>query len=266
VEHGVPQLRERFFLVASRDGASFAFPAPTHRAPDGPAAETAERDLVHDDRQPALRAWDALGDVEPEPGERSELSLRGKWADLLPSIPEGENYLYHTDRRIAEGGGGQPLFGWRRRYWCFLLKLAKDRPSWTLQAQPGPATGPFHWNDRRLSRRELCRLQTFPDDVRISGPHASVQRQVGNAVPALLAEVVAREIRQQLLGRAPLAGPPALLLPRRSTLPAARPPAAVAEKYAALAGEHQAHPGTGQGYRARQRPPASRQASLSPAE
>src|SRR3546814_15139025 len=69
-------------------------------------------------------------------------AIKGKWADLLPSIPEGQNYLWHTER-----GGGIPLFGWRRRYWNFLLKLAKNKPSWTIQAQPGPATG-----DRKSTR------------------------------------------------------------------------------------------------------------------
>ena len=124
--------------------------------------------------------------------EEEDLTVRGKWADLLPSIPEGSNYLHHTDR-----GEGMPLFGWRRRYWTFLLKLAKNRPSWTIQAQPGPAVGPFHWSNRRLSVRELSRLQTFPDDVNIVGGKGSAQKQLGNAVPSLLAEVIGRAIRQQ---------------------------------------------------------------------
>src|SRR6185312_12245754 len=115
----------------------------------------------------------------------AEHQLRGKWADLLPSIPPGMNYLWHTDR-----GGGEPLFGWRRRYWSFLLKLAPDQPSWTIQAQPGPATGPFHWDNRRLTGREMARLQTFPDDIQITGSLADAQRQIGNAVPSLLAEVL----------------------------------------------------------------------------
>src|SRR5262249_18489369 len=112
----------------------------------------------------------------------------------LPSIPEGENYLWHTAR-----GGGMPLFGWRTRYWSFLLKLAKDRPAWTIQAQPGPATGPFHWTNRRLSSQELCRLQTFPDGLQFDCGRNDVQRMLGNAVPSLVAEVIAREIRGQLL-------------------------------------------------------------------
>lgn len=69
------------------------------------------------------------------------------------------------------------------------------------------------------SERNGCRalpnstVQTSPDDVVITGNHAAVQRQVGNAVPSLLAEVLAREIRTQLLGRRPLSIP-LVLLPR----------------------------------------------------
>jgi DNA (cytosine-5)-methyltransferase 1 len=147
-----------------------------------------------------------------------DLAVKGKWADLLPSIPEGENYLWHTDR-----GGGMPLFGWRRCYWSFLLKLAKDKPSWTIQAQPGPAIGPFHWANRRLSMRELCRLQTFPDDVVVTGARGSVQRQLGNAVPSLLAEVFARAIRTQLLGLRRTSALPHLLPPDRGPPPPSEP-------------------------------------------
>src|SRR6185436_5258983 len=146
--YGVPQLRERFFLVGARDGRRFRFPVPTH-------AHGGANGLL-----PFRTAWDAIGDLENAIPFGDSVAAEGKWAGLLPSIPEGENYLWHTDR-----GGGLPLFGWRTRFWSFLLKLAKNRPSWTIQAQPGPAVGPFHWKNRRLTVRELCRIQTFPDDV-----------------------------------------------------------------------------------------------------
>src|SRR5207249_5448445 len=135
--YGVPQLRSRFFFVAGRDGQRFVSPPATHGPPSDEAL------LIPGGLEPYRTAWDAIGGLEPEAGE--DVEVRGKWAELLPSIPEGQNYLWHTSR-----GEGLPLFGWRRRYWNFLLKLAKDRPSWTLQAQPGPAVGPFHWTSRRL--------------------------------------------------------------------------------------------------------------------
>ena len=232
-DHGVPQIRKRVLMIAARDGTTFRFPTPTYTQPT-------EQMTLLDGLPPHRTAWDALADVGPGPGE--DLEMRGAWAELLPSIPEGSNYLWHTDR-----GGGVPLFGWRRRYWSFLLKLGKNQPSWTIQAQPGPAIGPFHWANRRLSARELCRLQTFPDDVTITGNRTSVQKQIGNAVPSLMAEVVAREIRVQLLGLRPIRGAPKLLPPDRSPAPPPEPVARVPTKFRSMIGEHSAHPGTGKG-------------------
>jgi DNA (cytosine-5)-methyltransferase 1 len=222
-DFGVPQLRERVFVIGSREGVDFTFPQPT--------------------REVQATAWDAIGDLQDD--DDPALRMRGKWADLLPSIPEGENYLFHTER-----GGGLPLFGWRRRYWSFLLKLAKGLPSWTIQAQPGPAIGPFHWKSRRLSARELCRLQTVPDGYTVLGNLAAVQRQLGNAVPSALAEALARAMRRQLLGDKVDLRPRLAPAPRGSA-PQEEPVREVPFKYRHLAGQHAAHPGTGQGPRYR---------------
>ena len=249
-DHGVPQLRTRFFLIAARDGRHFTFPRATH-APQAPQAEKDRQTPLFAELPPYRTAWDALADVVPEPDE--QLSVRGKWAALLPSIPEGCNYLHHTDR-----GQGRPLFGWRRHFWSFLLKLAKNQPSWTIQAQPGPSVGPFHWQSRRLGMRELCRLQTFPDDVDILGDLPVVQRQVGNAVPSLLAEVLGREIRTQLLELRPLRGPLSLLPADRSPPPPPEPVTPVVAEYLELEGKHAPHPGTGRGHGALARQEASR--------
>lgn len=233
-DFGVPQLRRRLFIVGSRNGEQFEFPSPDHF--DRKALS------VDDNRMPHRTAWDALHDVEVD---EAELAPKGKWAELLPTIPEGRNYLWHTER-----GGGEALFGWRRRYWSFLLKLAKAEPAWTLQAQPGPATGPFHWKSRRLSMREMARLQTFPDDYMVTGSVADAQRQLGNAVPSLLGEVLARAITRQLLGRPEVEATPALTLPPAPPLPEPEPVAVVPATYLQLQGEHEPHPGTGRGYRA----------------
>ena len=115
-----------------------------------------------------------------------------------------------------------------------------------MQAQPGPAAGPFHWDNRRLSPREMCRLQTMPDNVRVQGNLLSAQRQIGNAVPSLLGEVIGRAIRAQLLG-SPARGPVKLMPTRSDTIPQAKPPEEVPMKYHLREGKHTAHPGTGQG-------------------
>lgn len=222
--YGVPQFRKRYFIVMHRDGRTLTPPEATHG----------------EERAELIRCWDAIGDLAiSEPTE--DLLPRGKWAGLLPTIPEGGNYLWHTSK-----GGGRELFGWRTRYWSFLLKLAKDRPAWTLTAQPGSATGPFHWMNRRLSVREMARLQTFPDEHVFSGSPASQRRQLGNAVPCLWAEVLGRAIAEQWFDRSN-DGSLIHVVPRRGDCPPAGPIAAVPCAFLCAEKEYPPHPGTGRG-------------------
>ncbi|MBW7057518.1 DNA (cytosine-5-)-methyltransferase [Paracoccus bogoriensis] len=248
-QYGVPQIRERAFLIGSREGIPFQFPAPTH-------CSKSEFSLI-DAREPFRTAWDAIGDLPRMPNE-SSLAVGGKWGDLLPTIPEGQNYLWHTAR-----GGGSQLFGWRTRYWSFLLKLAKDQPSWTIQAQPGSAIGPFHWCNRKLSSTEMCRLQTFPEGLEFDCGRTDVQRMLGNAVPSLLAEVLAREIRRQLLRDKSRLGPLKLIPPVRSPVPKPEPLGPLPAKYRQQIGDHADHPGEGR-FSARKKSPGDSAATELP--
>ena len=89
VDVGVPQRRERVFVVAARDGQMLKQPTPTHgrKAPEGSPRLTT--------------AWDAIGDLDVDEWDAS-LAPAGTWAALLPSIPEGRNYLYHTPTRVPQ--------------------------------------------------------------------------------------------------------------------------------------------------------------------
>lgn len=244
-DFGVPQSRERIFIVADREGGSFAAPEATHHPAGSPENGNGE---VH------RTAWDAIGDLDVDTWPE-RLNPSGKWADLLPSVPEGENYLWHTPR-----GDGEPLFGWRTRFWSFLLKLAKDRPAWTIQASPGPATGPFHWRSRHLSTAELCRIQTFPEAFEVEGDYRSQHRQIGNAVPPAIGELLGREIRRQILGERPHHR--ASFVPsRRSDCPDPHPTEPVPEPYLKLRGAHDDHPGEGKGPGALRRADMSGEAS-----
>ena len=234
-EYGVPQIRERVFIIGSRDGRTFEFPEPTHTPASNSNGDLFGKLAAYS------TTWDAIGGMPEPPQDESGLKVGGKWGELLPTIPEGQNYLWHTDR-----GGGSPLFGWRTRYWCFLLKLAKNLPSWTIQAQPGTAIGPFHWNNRRLTFKELCRIQTFPDDLSYDGSRTEMQRMLGNAVPSLIAEVLAREIRKQFFD-APMRGKLKLLPQKKSVIPPAEVTLQLPAQYRSLIGNHKPHPGTGKG-------------------
>lgn len=177
-DHGVPQARPRLFIIGVPKGERLPeHPEPTH------GGRWERRHSGHAER-PHVTVAEALQGLvtEPEPSE----TLRGQYAHLLADVPPGDNYLHYT----VERGHPEPLFAWRKRYWSFLLKLHPDRPSPTIQAQPGPNVGPFHWENRRLRVPEVKRLFTFPDSFDLVGSRASVQAQLGNSVPPLLAQRV----------------------------------------------------------------------------
>jgi DNA (cytosine-5)-methyltransferase 1 len=226
-DFGVPQIRERVFIFASQDGRQLAELRPTHGT----------------DSEAYLTAWDAIGDLDTSSCP-AELAPTGRWADLLPTIPEGQNYLWHTPRNKVSGA--RPLFGWRTRFWSFLLKLAKSEPSWTIQALPGPATGPFHWKSRLLSTEEMARLQTFPAGYPFHGDRRAAQRQIGNAVPCAIGELLGLAIRRDIFGEQ-VRRRLRLIPTRRDDCPDAERPKRVPKRYLPIAGDHAEHPGVGLG-------------------
>lgn len=181
-DYGVPQLRPRLFVIGVPKRRPVPeLPEPTHGG-------RWERRTTGDAGRPHVTAGEALADLVTTP--EAEEIVRGRWSHLLADVPPGSNYLHYT----AERGHPKPIFKWRSRYWSFLLKLAPDRPSPTIQAHPGPNVGPFHWENRRLRVPELKRLFTFPDSFEFVGTRPSVQAQVGNSVPPVLAAAVAAQL------------------------------------------------------------------------
>jgi DNA (cytosine-5)-methyltransferase 1 len=178
-DFGVPQHRERMFIVGLRSG-EYRFPRPTH-GPDSPDAIP-----HHDSRTAILDAPNGRGTFSK--------GLNGRYGHLLEAIPPGLNYSFFTERM----GHPQPLFAWRSKFSDFLYKADPTRPVRTIKAQGGQYTGPFHWENRAFTIPELKRLQTFPDDYTIAGGRAVAIHQIGNSVPPQLARVLALSILDQV--------------------------------------------------------------------
>lgn len=183
-DFGVPQIRERFFMIGMRDKKP-VMPSPTHSKspPEGSGL------------LPWVTAGTALNDLDtPENADDEGHFAGGQFHEQLCEIPPGDNYLYFTEKR----GHPNPIWEWRSRYWSFLLKLSPEMPSWTIQARRSNNMGPFHWRNRILRIEEVKRLQTFPDDWALAGNIEQQWRQVGNAVPPLLAQALGTAIATQL--------------------------------------------------------------------
>lgn len=183
-DYGVPQHRERTFIVGIRKdfNEEFQFPFPTH----GP-------DSLYDRDQ--VTAGKALEDIDNEgAADDPTYEIASKHAHLLDDIPPGLNYSFYTEKY----GHPEPIFGWRSRFSDYLYKADPEKPVRTLKAQPGEASGPFHWENRKFTEEELKALQTFPQDYILEGSYGQVVKQIGNSVPPRIAEVMAKAISEQL--------------------------------------------------------------------
>jgi DNA (cytosine-5)-methyltransferase 1 len=175
IDFGVPQRRQRVFVLGDKVALP-RVPRATHGSGEG---------LL-----PVACVGDALesfgGSEFFEPREQ----VTGRWAEHLRVIPPGWNYKFHT----AWANHPEPTFVTETRFWNFLLKLHPERPSWTIPANPGPWTGPFHWDGRRLRVPELAAVQGFPADYFFVGSRREQVRQIGNAVPPSLAAAMVRSL------------------------------------------------------------------------
>lgn len=199
---GVPQKRERFFIAGFRDdlGIEWNFPPATHSREtllwdqwilgdywerhrvarkSRPQPPNHFPGSLRLDKRPSTKAWltvrDAISDL-PDP----ERDLHG--ARDFP------NHVFQPGARQYVGHTGSPL----------------DEPAKTLKAGDHGVPGGENMllkpdgSVRYFTVRESARLQTFPDDYIFSGSWTETMRQLGNAVPVRLAEVIAASIRNHL--------------------------------------------------------------------
>lgn len=180
VNYGVPQFRERFVLIGSRDSEDIFLPIPTHF----------QMHQDHAYRWNTLR--DSIADLEFNCGECAAFSKER--LEYLQMIPEGGNW-----RDLPEGikekamGGAYESGGGKVG---FYRRLSYDQPSPTLVTSPvQKATMMCHPTQvRPLSIREYARIQQFPDDWIFMGTSAAKYRQIGNAVPIGLAVALGKAI------------------------------------------------------------------------
>lgn len=178
-DYGVPQHRERLLIIGLKEG-SFKFPRPTH----GPDSLDGQKFYN------AETAIEGVTSLESDESNR----LGGRYAHLLDDIPPGLNYSFYTEKM----GHPNPIFAWRSKFSDFLYKADPNNPVRTIKASGGAYTGPLHWENRFFNIEEYKRLQTFPDDYKISGSKQAVVKQIGNSVPPQLARIMAVAIRQQV--------------------------------------------------------------------
>jgi DNA (cytosine-5)-methyltransferase 1 len=201
-DFGVPQKRERVFFVGFREdlGIEWNFPTPSHsresllwdQSSHGSYWDRhrisksqrfyADRDaLLFDQLQfaPTARPWrtvrDAIADLPaPEATKQSRATITG--------------HRFQPGARVYPGHTGSPL----------------DEPAKALKAGvhgvPGGENMIAHSNGsvRYFTMREAARLQTFPDEFVFTSSWSETMRQLGNAVPVDLAEVVGSSVLSQL--------------------------------------------------------------------
>ena len=168
-DYGVPQTRERCFIIARRDNKPITWPAPTHTQGDSLFLE------------PWVTMAQALGwDVTSLVLQDSNTANSPR---DLTTLPASTVDTYCMKWRVTlnyrqTNRDGEPIT-------CDVT----DRPAPTVGTQSGS-----QWivNDAiRLTIAELARLQDFPDDYVWCGTKTDQARQIGNAVPPTMARVLA---------------------------------------------------------------------------
>ncbi len=176
VNYGVPQFRERFVMIGSRDNENIFLPAPTHFR-------------IH---QNSTYRWvtldNAIKDIENLGGECATFS--DNRLQYLKMIPEGGNWKNIPSEVLPEAMGGAYSSGGGKV--GFYRRLSYSQPSPTLVTSPvQKATMMCHpTQNRPLSVAEYARIQQFPDEWKFVGTTIDKYRQIGNAVPVGLARAI----------------------------------------------------------------------------
>lgn len=174
-DYGVAQYRYRLFVVGTRSGVAFRFPAPTHFADRFPRHRTVQSAVSN------LPTTRAAVELDPLNVQRiKHVPAGGDWRDIpIRLLPDRSFYVRSSDQK--------GLYG----------RLSWDSPAFTITGLARNVTaGPFTHPDehRAITPAEAAALQGFQRDFIFAGTRESTYRQVGNAVPPGLAKAVAEAI------------------------------------------------------------------------
>lgn len=151
-----------------------------YHAADFGVAQTRERVVIVGTR-PDIKKF---APPKPPLTKETRVTAQQALADLA-DLPENEtiNHIWSRANKSAEQGS---------------RRLVADRPAYTIRAECH-GNIQFHYEkDRRISMREAARIQSFPDDFIFDAKLRETERQVGNAVPPVLAWHVAKAVRRCL--------------------------------------------------------------------
>lgn len=196
-DYGVPQIRKRLVFVGLRDGEeTFEFPEPSHTPETYVTCEQAIGDLpslvdelgadVMEYSQPAMTEYQKMmrGDCNVLHNHKA-IDHKQFVKDTIAQVPDGGNW-----KDLPKGVGES------RNFHMAWTRYASNKPSRTIDT--GHRNN-FHykWN-RCPTVRESARLQSFPDDFVFLGNKGQQDRQVGNAVPCLMAKAIAVQLLKYL--------------------------------------------------------------------
>jgi len=218
-EYGVPQQRKRIFFIGNRLGKPNPFPEKTHSIRVTPN-EGSNDCMV---RKNAITCLEAIGDLPHlKAGEGAEVidyncpasNDYQTWTRKESSKIFNHVARTHKQRDIDTFNSMKPgdkwkdleqkykkLYGYRDDIFKDKFKrLWKDKPSWTVTAHLHKDGYVYihPTQPRTITVREAARLQSFPDRFRFMGSRTQQFKQVGNAVPPLLAKAVADALGQAL--------------------------------------------------------------------
>ena len=198
VHYGVPQRRERTFVVASREGKVFTDPASSTESPI--TVEEAIADL------PVLTPGASVDKLPYRCNSISPFArkLRGRLRKVTGNlVTKNASHVLQRYPHVPQGGNWEDIPSTLLHNYADTSKCHTGIYHRLKSSEPSVVIGNFRKNmlihpheDRGLSVREAARIQSVPDNFRFSGSIGFQQQQVGNMVPPLLAKVVLERIAE----------------------------------------------------------------------